>query len=60
MSCSLYRWTEECEGQPCPGDCDLCNKNSDEGNEFGNNIDEISKTDNRTWWTPVSDTRGNN
>lgn len=33
MSCSLYRWTEKCEGQPCPGDCDLCNKNSDEGNE---------------------------
>lgn len=26
MSCSLYRWTEECEGQPCVGDCDLCRK----------------------------------
>lgn len=24
MSCSLYRWTEECEGKPCPGDCDIC------------------------------------
>ena len=26
MSCSLYRWTEECDGQECPGDCDLCPK----------------------------------
>lgn len=24
MSVSLYRWTEACEGRPCPGDCDLC------------------------------------
>lgn len=24
MSCSLWRWTEECEGIPCCGDCDLC------------------------------------
>lgn len=27
MSCSLYRWTEECNGQPCPGDCDVCDRN---------------------------------
>ena len=26
MSCSLYRWTEECDGQPCCGDCDFCDK----------------------------------
>lgn len=25
MSCDKWRWTEECEGRPCPGDCDLCN-----------------------------------
>ena len=24
MSCSLWRYSEECEGQPCNGDCDLC------------------------------------
>lgn len=24
MSVSLYRWTEACEGKPCPGDCDEC------------------------------------
>ena len=24
MSVSLWRWTEACEGQPCPGDCNLC------------------------------------
>lgn len=30
MSCSLWRWTEDCEGQFCPGDCDLCDKNNEE------------------------------
>ena len=30
MSCSLWRYTEECEGRPCPGDCDLCDFDSDE------------------------------
>lgn len=24
MSCSKWRWTEACDGRPCPGDCDLC------------------------------------
>ena len=24
MSCSLWRWTEQCEGRLCVGDCDLC------------------------------------
>lgn len=24
MSCSKWRWTEACDGIPCPGDCDLC------------------------------------
>ena len=24
MSCSKWRWTKGCDGQPCPGDCDLC------------------------------------
>lgn len=28
MSCSLWRRTENCEGQPCPGDCDLCSYES--------------------------------
>ena len=30
MSCSLYRWTEDCEGIPCPGDCDVCDRNMEE------------------------------
>ena len=30
MSCSLYRWTEACEGQECPGDCDMCERNMEE------------------------------
>lgn len=30
MSCSLWRWTEACEGQPCPGDCDLCSFEAEE------------------------------
>lgn len=24
MSVSKWRWTEACDGLPCPGDCDLC------------------------------------
>ena len=24
MSVSKWRWTEACNGIPCPGDCDLC------------------------------------
>lgn len=27
MSVSLWRYTEDCNGNPCPGDCDLCEKN---------------------------------
>ena len=30
MSCSLYRYTEECDGQVCVGDCDLCDYFPDE------------------------------
>jgi hypothetical protein len=26
MSVSKWAWTEDCEGQPCPGDCDLCER----------------------------------
>ena len=26
MSVSLWRWSENCDNQYCPGDCDLCNK----------------------------------
>ena len=26
MSVSLWRWSEDCEGVPCVGDCDLCNR----------------------------------
>jgi len=33
MSCSLYRWTEACDGQPCPGDCDVCDKNMEDDDE---------------------------
>lgn len=24
MSVSRYMWTKECDGGPCPGDCDRC------------------------------------
>ena len=27
MSVSLYRYTEDCAGKECPGDCDLCKEN---------------------------------
>jgi len=39
MSCSKWRWTEKCDTHPCPGDCDLCDENTeDEG------MDEIDYT----------------
>ena len=47
MSCSLWRWIEECDTHPCPGDCDLCDY---EEGEDGDN------TDNSLWdgdWTRV-------
>lgn len=28
MSCSLWRWTKKCDGQPCVGDCDMCSFDS--------------------------------
>lgn len=24
MSCSKWKYTEDCDGRPCPGDCDHC------------------------------------
>lgn len=30
MSVSLHKWTLACEGLPCPGDCDFCNREPDE------------------------------
>lgn len=26
MSVDLWSWTERCDGDYCPGDCDLCRK----------------------------------
>ena len=38
MSCSLWRWTEDCDHDFCIGDCDLCDKNlEDEEEEDDNN-----------------------
>lgn len=30
MSVSKWRYTEACEGRPCPGDCDCCDFDPDE------------------------------
>jgi len=30
MSCSLWRWTEECDTHDCVGDCDLCSYNNED------------------------------
>ena len=30
MSCSLWRWSERCEGKPCCGDCDECGEEDDD------------------------------
>lgn len=43
MSCSLYRYTEECDGRPCPGDCDLCDfcPDTEENKEWEKAVDEL-------------------
>ena len=33
MSCSLWRWTPECDHDACPGDCDFCSKNMEDEDE---------------------------
>lgn len=30
MSVDLWRWSEECDHRPCPGDCDLCDKEEED------------------------------
>lgn len=30
MSVDLWRWSEECDFRPCPGDCDLCEYEEEE------------------------------
>ena len=38
MSCSLWRWTEECDSRQCPGDCDLCEENNEDGDNADDNL----------------------
>lgn len=38
MSCSLWRWTPECDGDFCIGDCDYCNKNMEDEEDEGETI----------------------
>lgn len=45
MSCSKWRWTEECDSRPCPGDCDYC----EEGDDGDNTDDTLGDGD----WTRV-------
>lgn len=33
MSVSLWKWTEECEGLPCCGNCDICTYEHEEGDD---------------------------
>ena len=40
MSVSKYRWDETCDGYPCPGDCDLCDRNTED-----DNVEEIDVTE---------------
>ena len=42
MSCSLYRYSEKCDGRPCAGDCDLCDFFPDEEEEkISEVVDEL-------------------
>lgn len=34
MSVSKWRYTEQCEGRPCPGDCDLCDENNEDEDDW--------------------------
>lgn len=33
MSVSLWRWSEECDGRACPGDCDGCTENAEDSDD---------------------------
>ena len=33
MSVDKWNWSPDCEGRPCPGDCDLCDKEDREEDE---------------------------
>ena len=41
MSVSLWRWTEDCDNQYCPGDCDLCEKTKREEAKRIETVNEI-------------------
>lgn len=45
MSVSLWRYTEECDGGYCVGDCDLCEKNNEDKDEMKHTEDFISLDD---------------
>ena len=34
MSCSLWRWAEECDTHECVGDCDNCSYNQEDEDEI--------------------------
>lgn len=43
MSVSKYRYSKSCDGQPCPGDCDLCGKEETQSND-SNTLPNVSNT----------------
>ena len=34
MSCDKWRWTEECDTHICIGDCDYCDYNNEDEEEY--------------------------
>ena len=59
MSVSKYRYTESCDGQPCPWDCDLCGKEDDMDDLISRQaaidaLDAIHYTDREDQWTVLS------
>lgn len=41
MSVELYRYTAECDGDYCPGDCDRCKKNMEEEDDLISRADAV-------------------
>ena len=41
MSVSKWRYTEACDGDYCPGDCDLCDKEPEESEDLTGEINEL-------------------
>lgn len=41
MSCSLWRYSDQCEGRLCPGDCEICDYEEENNADDNTDSDDI-------------------